>query len=118
MRPMPVPFAANVFESTEFILAVGLLIAALLGGAVVIYFTDLWRKKRQSGEAEADAVTLSTYREMNRRGEISDDEYKAIRVRIANRMKVPVPASGVVSEGFDDLKPVPPAPDSAETKND
>jgi len=120
MPAMSVPFAANVFESVEFMISVGLLIATLLGGAVVIWFTDLWRKKRNKSEASDDAETLSLYRDMNRRGEISDAEYKAIRIRIAARMKEA--AAGVVNnavpDDFDDLKVVPPAVDSAESKND
>lgn len=117
---MPMFWAANVFESTEFIIAVGLLISVLLGGAVVISLTDLWRKKRKPGEAGDAAETLSMYREMNRRGEISDDEYKAIRVRLANRMKLEAgePAIGASTAGYDDLKVAPPASDSAESKNE
>jgi hypothetical protein len=75
---------------------VGLLTAALLVGAVVLYFVDRWRKRvmiedRKSGEE------LTSFRAMYERGEITEEEYARLRQRVAERVKKPpmaAPANG------------------------
>ena len=36
--------ATNLLDSTEFIIGTGLLVIVLLGGAIVIWALDRWRK--------------------------------------------------------------------------
>ncbi|OWK43468.1 hypothetical protein [Fimbriiglobus ruber] len=78
--------AANPFLSIEFLVTVGLLVLALLGGAVVLYITDNWRKRQLAGDNES-VESLSSFRTMYDRGELSESEYQVIRDRLAARMK-------------------------------
>jgi hypothetical protein len=79
-------WANGPFQSVEFLITVALLMAVLLGGAVVIYFTDLWRKRRSRSTHEG-IESLTMYREMYDNGEIEEAEYKVIRDRLAGRVK-------------------------------
>jgi hypothetical protein len=76
----------QALQSVEFWVAVGLLIVILLGGAVALYFTDLWRKRQLSPDQES-TESLTLYRTMFERGELTETEYQAIRDRIAAQMK-------------------------------
>ena len=89
-------FAEGPFQSVEFLVTVGLLIAALLGGAVVIYVTDLWRKNQVAPPREG-VESLSMYRSLYERGELSKPEYRVIRDRLAQQLKGG-PAALVVAE--------------------
>ena len=66
--PITLPAAAadRAFQSVEFWLTVGLLILILLGGAVVLYFTDIWRK-RQLADTRESVEALTTFRAMYER---------------------------------------------------
>ncbi|HET6572750.1 MAG TPA: hypothetical protein VFG68_04040 [Fimbriiglobus sp.] len=94
MSGVPVPagaattWAANpkLFQSVEFLVTVGLLVLILLGGAVVLYVTDIWRKKQLAPDREA-ADALTSYRMMYERGEITESEYLAVRNRVAAQMR-------------------------------
>jgi hypothetical protein len=97
-----VPWAAtpNLFQSVEFLVTVGLLVLILLGGAVVLYFTDVWRKKQLAPDRES-AEALTTFRAMYERGEITEAEYEAVRTRVATQLRQevgvgrpPAPPSG------------------------
>ena len=79
-------WADNPFLSTEFLVTIGLLIATLLAGAVVLYFTDIWRKKQFSTGHES-LESLTHYRALFDRGEITETEYQAIRAKVATRVK-------------------------------
>jgi hypothetical protein len=76
----------NLFQSVEFLVTVGLLVLILLGGAVVLYVTDVWRKKQLAPDRES-AEALTSYRAMYERGEITEAEYLAVRNRIAAQMR-------------------------------
>ncbi len=89
-------FAEGPFQSVEFLVTVGLLIGALLGGAVVIYVTDVWRKKQVASPREG-VESLSMYRSLYERGELSKPEYRVIRDRLAKQLKGE-PAALVASE--------------------
>ena len=89
-------FAEGPFQSIEFLVTVGLLIGALLGGAVVIYVTDVWRKKQVASPREG-VESLSMYRSLYERGELSKPEYRVIRNRLAKQLKGE-PAALVVAE--------------------
>jgi ElaB/YqjD/DUF883 family membrane-anchored ribosome-binding protein len=89
-------FAEGPFQSVEFLVTVGLLIGALLAGAVVIYVTDVWRKKQVASPREG-VESLSMYRSLYERGELSKPEYRVIRDRLAKQLKGE-PAALVVAE--------------------
>ncbi len=93
-----VPGKGGLLQSPEFLVTVGLLMAALLTGAAVIYVTDNWRKKRERQTAEG-VESLSMYREMYDGGELSEPEYRVIRTRLARQIKAglrPELGAGVV----------------------
>jgi hypothetical protein len=81
-------WAANpsVFQSVEFLVTVGLLVLVLLGGAVVLYFTDVWRKRQLAPDRES-AESLTSYRAMYERGEITEAEYELVRTRLAAQLR-------------------------------
>jgi hypothetical protein len=81
-------WAANpkLFQSVEFLVTIGLLVLILLGGAVVLYITDVWRRKQLAPDRES-ADALTSYRTMFERGEITEAEYVAVRNRIAAQMR-------------------------------
>lgn len=83
-----VSWAANpkLFQSVEFLVTIGLLVLILLGGAVVLYVTDVWRRKQLAPDRES-ADALTSYRTMFERGEITEAEYVAVRNRIAAQMR-------------------------------
>lgn len=80
----------QALQSVEFWVAVGLLIVILLGGAIALYFTDLWRKRQLSPDQET-TESLTTYRTMFERGELTETEYQAIRDQLAAQMKGAAP---------------------------
>jgi hypothetical protein len=53
--------------------------------AVLVYFIRVWFSDNDD-PAESDNVLLSEYREMNERGELSDEEYRIIKCRFAPRI--------------------------------
>ena len=58
--------------------AIGLLI-------ITIYFLRSWWRDN-AGPAASEHELLAHYRELNRQGELSDDEYRSIKGRIASRL--------------------------------
>jgi hypothetical protein len=80
------PLWAATLLTVEFFVTVGLLILVLLGGAVVLHYTDLWRK-RQLVPPHESAESLTSFRAMFERGEITEAEYLAVRDRVAARVK-------------------------------
>jgi hypothetical protein len=100
----PTPPPKAIFQSAEFYVALGVLAAALLAGAVVIHFIDRWRRQQADAAAakRESVLDLTTYREMYENGEITQSEYERIRQRIAEKMKREV--------GLAELPPPTPAP--------
>jgi hypothetical protein len=78
--------AGNLFQSTEFLVTVGLLIGTLLVGAVIIHYMDKWRNKQLKDEDDSP-MTLSNYRKLYEQGELSEAEYIKVRDRLASKMK-------------------------------
>ena len=103
----------DVVQSVNFWLTIGLLMTILLGGAVVLSLTERWRK-RQAQPTRGGLGELSLYREMYEDGELDEEEYRAIRDRLAAELKgrppAPVPVKGVgeASGASPDGPPVPP----------
>ncbi len=85
-------------QKTEDWVGVGLLVGALLAGAVIIMVVDRWRKSAMGGSPREGALQLTEYREMFERGEITTAEYEKLRLKVAASVKPPV---------------VPPAPPDA-----
>ena len=54
--------------------------------AVVIYLIRAWLREND-GPAASDHELLGEYREMNRRGELSDEEFRNIKGRMASRIR-------------------------------
>jgi hypothetical protein len=111
LAPAPIPWGANPFMSVEFFLTVGLLVSVLLGGAVVFYFVDRWRKRQLNpGRESTDSLTM--FRSMFEQGEITEAEYHKVRDRVAARMReeVALPAAG--GGGLSPSpQPLPPPPE-------
>ena len=61
-------------------------VAAIGVLAVVIYLIRSWLREND-GPAASDHELLGEYREMNRRGELSDEEFRIIKGRMASRIR-------------------------------
>ncbi|MCZ2343445.1 MAG: hypothetical protein LC104_16875 [Bacteroidales bacterium] len=85
--------AANPLFDPEFLLAVGALVLVLLAGAVAFYFADQWKRKQLTNDYQ-DMDSLTAYREMLERGELSRTEYERVRDQLAKRIKNPAIATG------------------------
>ena len=92
MTAAPLPWAANPFLSTEFLLTVGLLMTALLAGAVVLFLLDRWRK-RQLADSNDSAESLTSFRAMYERGELTEAEYRVVRDKMARKVRQEVAVS-------------------------
>lgn len=88
--------AANPLLDTEFLLAVGALVLVLLAGAVAFYFAEQWKRKQLANDFQ-DIDSLSTYRAMLERGEISRAEYERVRDQLAIRIKNPTAAPATLA---------------------
>jgi hypothetical protein len=80
-------------RESELILRQTLLpLAAVLGAvgvlALLIYWIRAWWRE-SDGPAASDHELLADYRELNRRGELSDKEYRIIKSRLAERLGLP-----------------------------
>jgi hypothetical protein len=79
-------------RSPEVMWGVGMLIAAMLVGAAVIYAVEKWRKRAESPPTDADVTSeLTGYRDMYENGEITEAEYAELRRRVAEKVKAAPP---------------------------
>ncbi|VTS01990.1 hypothetical protein [Tuwongella immobilis] len=83
---------ANILQNQNFLAAAGLLILTLLLGAGILTWLDRWKKRQLSDQPNE---SLGSYRKLYENGELTREEYEAIRARVAHRVvgKTP-PASG------------------------
>ena len=73
---------------------VGLLAGTLLAAAGVLWLVERWRKGAiDGGGSRASADELTDYRAMFERGEITEDEYNRLRLKVAERVKPAAPAA-------------------------
>jgi len=79
------------FRQPEVIWGTAGLAVALLAGALVIWTVDRWRKKATRTANSAEELT--DFRAMYERGEITEEEYGKLRIRVSGRVKQP-PAAG------------------------
>ena len=108
----PAIATTNLLDSTEFIVGTISLVAVLLGGALVLWTLDRWRKKQERIAVESTEA-LSNFRSLFERGEISEGEYKRIRDRVSNRMRREV---GLPAPPVPPATEVEPAPDPPPAK--
>ncbi|MCS7270393.1 MAG: SHOCT domain-containing protein [Gemmataceae bacterium] len=59
---------------------------ALLGGALIIWLADRWRKRLVQNRSAAEE--LSEYRQLLERGEITEEEYERLRARVSQRLRM------------------------------
>lgn len=78
MRKDPAELVQLIWPFVAVATAVGVLLAA------VFRISSWWRENE--GLADNEHELLSQYREMNRRGELSDEEYRLIKGRLASRI--------------------------------
>jgi len=79
----------NLLDSTEFLVGTALLITILLGGAVVIWYLDRWRKQQERSATES-TESLTNFRALFENGEITEEEYKRIRGKVSTQMRLEV----------------------------
>ena len=66
-----------------------LLAGALILAALLLYVTDRWRRNR---DRQADqSENLTSFRAMYEAGEITEAEYKALRDKVAAKLKTELP---------------------------
>jgi uncharacterized membrane protein len=61
-------------------------VAAIVVLTVVIYLIRSWWREND-GPAASDHELLGEYRELNRRGDLSDEEFRIIKGRMASRIR-------------------------------
>ena len=66
---------------------VGLLVGVLLAGAVALSILDRWRRRAMAGRDAGGELT--SFRAMYERGEITEEEYNRLRLKVAERVKTP-----------------------------
>jgi hypothetical protein len=89
-------------DANERLLWAGLaLVVALLAGAAVLAAVDRWRR-RMTGEAATGADALAGFRLSYERGELSEEEYRRVRARLAGgppeRRPPPDPPANAAAE--------------------
>jgi len=114
----PAVAATNLLDSTEFIVGTVSLVAVLLGAAIVLWALDRWRKQEARRNLES-TESLSNFRALFERGEISEAEYKRIRDRVSNQMRrevglPPPPVVPAQTEAKAEPAPCPPPVQSPE----
>jgi len=85
---MTVPLIALTKEERLF-LWVGILMAVLVVGGMLIGRLDRWRK-RQMEEVDETSNHVGSFRDLYERGEISKEEYDRVLRRVAERAGVKV----------------------------
>ena len=116
MTAAPLPWAANPFLSTEFLLTLGLLVVVLMTGAVVFFFLGRWRQ-HQFADHEGETVeSLTSFRTMYERGELTESEYQAVRDKMARKVKQEVAAANPATVA--QPPPGPAAPGGGEGSTD
>jgi len=71
---------------SQALIPVATTVTAIAVLAIAIYLIRSWLREND-GPAASDHELLSEYREMNRRGELSDEEFRIIKGQMAPRIK-------------------------------
>jgi len=69
----------------RILILTGLMMAAMIVGAMIIAAVDRWRKREAAQSVPEE--TLSSYRTLYEDGELSQVEYDRIRARYAQRLR-------------------------------
>jgi hypothetical protein len=81
------------FRQPEVIWGTAGLALALLGGALIIWLVDRWRKQATTITPANTAEELTDFRGMYERGEITEEEYVRLRNKVSgSRPPAPHPA--------------------------
>lgn len=93
--PQPGDPTAAVIRDPRTALAAGLLVAVLLAGAAALFLLDRWRRRQFADvdAAQESAESLSSFRALYERGELSEEEYQKVRAKMAAKIKRDVVAS-------------------------
>lgn len=89
--------AGSPLDRPEIIWGSAGLAGALLVGAIVVYYVDRWRKRAATEDTRQAGEELTGFRAMYERGEITEEEYNRLRLKVADRVKkapTPAPAAG------------------------
>ena len=86
--------AGSPFDRPELIIGTAALAGALLVGAFVIFLVDRWRKRAALAEVADTGAELTGFRAMYERGEITEEEYNRLRLKVSERVKAPPEATG------------------------
>lgn len=89
--------AGSPFDRPEIILGTAGLAGALLVGALVIFLVDRWRKRSATADFADAGSELTSFRAMYERGEITEEEYNRLRLKVSERVKTSPEAAGGVS---------------------
>jgi hypothetical protein len=84
------------------------LAAVLLAGAVVIALLDRWRKRSEPPTLTANDQ-LAAFRELYERGELSQEEFERLRVKLSGKLRKELDIPGRPSEAPPKEQPQPPA---------
>ncbi len=79
MRNASEAFSQALIPLAATVTAIGVL-------AFVIYLIRSWLRDND-GPAASEHLLLAEYRELNRRGELSDEEFRIIKDRMASRIR-------------------------------
>ena len=71
---------------SQALIPVATTVTAIAVLAIAIYLIRSWLREND-GPAASDHELLGEYREMNQRGELSDEEFRIIKGRMAPRVK-------------------------------
>lgn len=85
--------AGSPFDRPDLVIGTVGLAAALLVGAVAVYFVDRWRKQAALESRTESGAELTDFRVMYERGEITEAEYVRLRDKVAARVKAPPAAA-------------------------
>jgi hypothetical protein len=87
--------AGSPLERPDIVWGSAGLAGALLVGAIVVYYVDRWRKRAVTEDTRQAGEELTGFRAMYERGEITEEEYNRLRLKVADRVKkAPTPAAG------------------------
>lgn len=109
----PALLLGRVLDISDLLVPGGLLAGVFLASAIVIILLDRWRKKRTLADlSNDDSESLTSFRAMYDRGELTKEEYEAVRMRLAERIKMR--ALNNVSSITNPKKPPPSGPEPPE----
>ena len=108
--------AEQALSSVEFWIAIGLLTTILFAGAFLLLFIDRWRK-RQFRTADESTESLTSFRAMYERGELSEEEYQRVRARVAAKVKHEVAMSNPSMAAKPDAGAAAKPPDEASPRS-